>query len=538
MDDFENPTENEIEEVDAVSAQEVNDETPANQAQETSLNNSADEPEAVQQPSRPDYYHPVSSEPVQSEPVQTRAYPNTTYHYSYVNQNQQPQGSYYVPPTQAQGTQPNAYSPYGNYGAPMNNNGNEPPKKSKAGTVLLIVLIVCIVIAGTVLALASQNKFYKNSEKGTTTTNQSEENSTQERPLDENGDDAQFVESEDVPLQDNENNYTVAGVSKYCRDSCVGITVFVNQSSGDYWFGGNASASGPVASGEGSGVIFKESNGKTYIITCAHVIADADSYSVTLDNGDEYDASLVGLDEKTDIGVICINETKLKVAKFADSSKVVVGEQVVAIGCPGGLEFLNSVSSGYISALDRPISSTIGYDNECIQTDTAINPGNSGGGLFNMQGQVVGINSSKIASTEYEGMGFAVPSKTAVDIANSLIKNGYVAGRAKLGVTYSPITSYSNADQVIAAIADKGYKGAQGAMVIESVDKSSSLADKDIQKYDMIVAVNGKVMSSTDVMTSALSKSKPGETIKLTIARIVDDEIRIMQVDCELIEEK
>ena len=223
---------------------------------------------------------------------------------------------------------------------------------------------------------------------------------------------------------------------------------------------------------------------------------------------------------------------------FGNSDKLVVGEQVIAIGCPGGLEFMNSLTSGYVSALARPISSNIGYDNECIQIDAAINPGNSGGALFNMQGQVIGINSSKIAATEYEGMGFAVPSSTAVATANSLIKVGYVEGRAKLGITYNQITNFNNANAVIQALTEKGFKDAQGAMVIDSVDDGSDLKNKDVKQYDMIVAVNGETMTSTDVMTSILADSKPGDTVKLTIARIENNNIKTFEIDCKLIESK
>lgn len=155
-----------------------------------------------------------------------------------------------------------------------------------------------------------------------------------------------------------------------------------------------------------------------------------------------------------------------------------------------------------------------------------------------MQGQVIGINSSKIASTEYEGMGFAVPSNTAVSTANSLIKSGYVEGRAKLGITYNNISSYSNASAILSALSEKGYKDANGTMVIGEVSSDSDLANKDIKQYDMIVAVNGTTMTDTDVMTSVLSDSKPGDTIKLTIARIENNQIKTFDVECKLVESK
>ena len=135
-------------------------------------------------------------------------------------------------------------------------------------------------------------------------------------------------------------------------------------------------------------------------------------------------------------------------------------------------------------------------------------------------------------------MGFAVPSETAVATANSLIKSGYVEGRAKIGVTYVPLTKYSNYSAILSALEQKGYKDAKGTMVINSVDGSSDLASKDVKQYDMIVAINGKTMTSTDVMTSILSDSKPGDTVKLTIARIENNEIKISEVDCKLMESK
>ena len=348
-------------------------------------------------------------------------------------------------------------------------------------------------------------------------------------------------ESADTPLKGNDGNYTVAGVAKECMDSCVGITVYSQQYSAYeyfYGYGSGSDSSTPSKSGEGSGIIMSEANGKTYILTCAHVIAGADSYTVTLNNGKEYEAQLVGADAQTDIGVISINATGLKIAEFADSDQLSVGDQVVAIGCPGGLEFINSLTSGYISALARPISSSIGYDTDCIQIDAPINPGNSGGALFNMQGQVIGINSSKIAATEYEGIGFSVPSNTAVATANSLIRVGYVEGRAKIGVLYNPITSFNNASAVIQALEQKGFKDCQGAMVINELEPESDLINSGIKKYDMIVAVNGKTMTSQDVITSVLADSKPGDTVKLTIARIDGSEIKTFEVDCKLIESK
>lgn len=450
-------------------------------------------------------------------------------------------GTYYNPPmssnTDAPGNEGEYHYSYNqgyNGYTPETPNNNEPPKKSKAGKIAITVLVICLILAvvGLVFSSIDKNNGSNNPEKDNTTQSQKDDSATE------------LSDSESVPLKDKDNNYTVAGVAKECMDSCIGITVYSSQYNAynnfySYGYGNSSGNSDtPMQSGEGSGILFKEKDGKTYIITCAHVISGADKFSVTLNDGATCDAYMVGYDSQTDIGVLSIDKTGLKLADFANSDNIVVGEQVVAIGCPGGLEFMNSVTSGYISALARPISSTIGYNTECIQTDAAINPGNSGGALFNMQGQVIGVNSSKIASTNYEGMGFAVPTKTAVATADSLIKVGYVEGRAKLGISYNPLTSFNNSGAILNALAEKGYKDAEGTMVIAEIESTSDLYNKGLKQYDMIVAINGKTMTSIDVLTSVLSKSKPGDTVKLTIARIEGNSITTKEIDCKLIESK
>lgn len=445
-------------------------------------------------------------------------------------------GSYYTPPQQQawqpQGEPPKKEKKHRQKKAKavkLDENGNPiPQKKNKTTMIICIVIAICAAIAVVGLVASATSKSGSGS-KETTTAGSSAQVKTEEQ--------------ESVPTKDNSGNYTVAGVAQNNMDSCVGITVYSQASSYSSFYGYGSDSNGSsdgnqTKSSEGSGVLMLEDGGKTYIMTCAHVISGGSSFTVTLNDGTEYDASMVAYDSQTDIGVLSINATGLKIATFANSDSVAVGEQVVAIGCPGGIEFMNSVTSGYVSAIDRPVSSKIGYDNKCIQTDAAINPGNSGGALFNMQGQVIGINSSKIASTEYEGMGFAVPSNTAVSTANSLIKSGYVEGRAKLGITYNNISSYSNASAILSALSEKGYKDANGTMVIGEVSSDSDLANKDIKQYDMIVAVNGTTMTDTDVMTSVLSDSKPGDTIKLTIARIENNQIKTFDVECKLVESK
>ena len=480
--------------------------------------------------------------------------------------NDMPNGEYhFVPPRQNQpqnntnqGSQPNQYSQpvnqgryYQNNTRPNNgtyytpNNANmygrpvapapkPPKKKNKALKVVIIVAIVVVAVSifGIAAAMVGNNS-----------SSSSGESTTQSDSADSTKGGAKINDSKgDVATKDSNGNLTVAGVAEKTIDSCVLISVYSEQNSYyDFYNFGQSQNSGSdeqTLSGEGSGVIMSENGGTTYIMTAAHVISDGSTFKVTTNDGKTYDATIVGYDSQTDIGVLSIKASGLQVAEFANSDDIVVGEQAVVIGCPGGSKFMNSVTTGIVSALDRPVSSSIGYDNECIQTDAAINPGNSGGALFNMSGQVIGINSSKIASTDYEGMGFAVPSNTAVKTANSLIKNGYVAGRAKLGITYNTITNASNASAILAALEQKGYKDAEGTMIIGEVDSESVLANKDVRQYDMIVAINGNTMTSTDVLTNILSKSSPGDTVTLTIARIENNNLKIFDVKCKLIESK
>jgi serine protease Do len=441
------------------------------------------------------------------------------------NQYQQPRyNNYYTPPTY--NNNPNQPNQTVVNGAPA----DTKKKKNKTAIIVIIVIVVCAIVAVCGLGIA----VYTNNNSSGTSTTQSQDSDSDDAS-------ASVKSSNSAAKTDSDGNLTAAGVAEKNMDSCVGITVYTQQSAYSYFYnyGQDSSNSGEeTASGEGSGVIMSEANGKTYILTCAHVISDGSSFKVTLNDDTELDATMVGYDSQTDIGVLSVDKTGLQIAEFGDSDDIEVGETCVAIGCPAGLEFKNSVTQGIVSAVARPISSSIGYSNKCIQVDAAINPGNSGGALFNMQGQVIGINSSKIASTDYEGMGFAIPSNTAIDVANSLIKNGYVSGRAKLGIRYASLQNYNNASTILSALAQKGYEDAAGTMVISSVDDDSDLKNSDIQQYDMIVAINGKTMTSTDVLTSILSESSPGDTVTLTIARIDGNSIKTFDVKCKLIESK
>ena len=257
-------------------------------------------------------------------------------------------------------------------------------------------------------------------------------------------------------------------------------------------------------SGVGTGIIMKEDG---YIITNDHVVADALSITVRTYDGTEYQAQVVGTDEKTDIAVIKIDADGLKAATFGDSDQLVVGEPAVVIGNPLGLEFANTMTQGAISSTSRDIQ--IGnYIMNVIQTDASINPGNSGGPLFNSLGEVVGVVSSKINTSEAVGIGFAIPSNTALKVANDFIEYGAVQDRPMLGVTVKQINSYYGQMQGITA-------GLRVAEVVEG--GAAQLAG--IQAGDYIVSFNGEEVSTLSELNYAKDQCQVGDTVEVGLIR-------------------
>lgn len=254
-----------------------------------------------------------------------------------------------------------------------------------------------------------------------------------------------------------------------------------------------------------SGVVYTEDG---YIITNDHIYdgIGAARFKVFTSDGNEYSAEYVAGDARSDIAVIKVTDkVKLTPAQFGNPDELYIGEPVVAIGRPTGAETANNLTGGYVSLMGRRANVASSYSMKYIQTDTAINPGSSGGALLNMYSQVVGITSSKIAGEEYEGMGFAVPMTIVKQVADSLIANGYVEGRAKLGISYREI------DSVTAEV----YDMTEG-LNIASVDESSDLYGK-ISEGDTIVSVNGNEITSADVILEAIENSKPGDTLSLLV---------------------
>ncbi len=260
-------------------------------------------------------------------------------------------------------------------------------------------------------------------------------------------------------------------------------------------------------SGVGTGVVMTEDG---YIITNAHVVEGSTELTVYLDDEQktQYPAKIIGLDTQTDVAVIKAEAEGLTAAEFGDSDALAAGDQVVAIGNPGGLTLQNSVTVGYVSAVNRSMTTEDGIVTKLIQTDAAINPGNSGGALINMYGQVIGINSSKITATDYEGLGFAIPINTVKDVVDELIAHGYVSGRPKLGITGRDVSQ-------LMMMAN----GLPQGVLIVSVEEDSDAYAKGVRAGDVITGFGGVKVNGMSALNAEKEKYKAGDTVPLTVYR-------------------
>ena len=274
-------------------------------------------------------------------------------------------------------------------------------------------------------------------------------------------------------------------------------------------------------SSEGSGVIYKKEGNFAYLVTNTHVISGAKKVDIRLADGTKVPGEIVGSDTYSDIAVVKIAADKVTtVAEFGDSDQLTVGETAIAIGSPLGSEYANTVTQGIVSSLNRNVSlkSEDGQaiSTKAIQTDTAINPGNSGGPLINIQGQVIGITSSKIATnggTSVEGLGFAIPSNDAINIINQLEKNGKVT-RPALGIQMVNLSNLSSTDLQRLNVPSSVTAG----VVVRSVITSMP-ANGHLQQYDVITKVDDKAISSTTELQSALYSHSIGDSMTITYYR-------------------
>ena len=274
----------------------------------------------------------------------------------------------------------------------------------------------------------------------------------------------------------------------------------------------------PTSYGWGTGIIIDESG---YVITNAHVIAEADKCSVILNDGTEYNALLVGTDAKTDLAVLKIKALGLVAAEFGDSDELMIGDGVVAIGNPLSMELSGTFTNGIISAFNRSVSYS-GTDIPLIQTNTALNEGNSGGPLINMYGQVIGVTNMKM-STPYgvtiEGIAFAIPSTTVKTVVDSIIANGKVVGRPGIGITCGSVPE-----------AAKEQYGLPDGLYITEVSEGSDAKAKGILPGDVLTHINGKAVFTTEDVLVIRDEHKIGDSLRFTIYR----DGKTFEVDVEI----
>ena len=284
---------------------------------------------------------------------------------------------------------------------------------------------------------------------------------------------------------------------------------------------------------EGSGVIYKKEGNTAYLVTNTHVINGAKKVDIRLADGTKVPGEIVGSDTYSDIAVVKIAADKVTtVAEFGDSSQLTVGETAIAIGSPLGSEYANTVTQGIVSSLNRNVSlkSEDGQaiSTNAIQTDTAINPGNSGGPLINIQGQVIGITSSKIASnggTSVEGLGFAIPANDVINIIKQLEKDGKVT-RPALGIHMVNLSNLSTTDLQKLKLPGNITSG----VAVRSVQKNMP-ANGHLQQYDVITKIDDKAISSTTELQSALYSHSIGDSMTVTYYRDGKEETTTIKLD-------
>lgn len=390
---------------------------------------------------------------------------------------------------------------YADFGANYSRNNNynyggttfyaRPPKQKKnkkkgafgAGTVIAAALLAAVIGAGSGIAAVTLS-----SKNGSNTSS----------PI------TSSVSGSNVNINIDETAESVVeAVAKKVTPSVVGIRTTTSVRS---FFG-----SSNESTGEGSGVVYSADG---YIITNYHVISGAvtnksgskiEVFTDTLDS-DSYEATVVGYNISTDLAVIKINAKGLTPAEFSDSSKLKVGQYVITVGNPGGLEFMDSVTYGVISGLNRVVSSD--SDVKLIQTDAAINPGNSGGALVNTKGQLVGINSSKIVSEEFEGMGFAIPSNTVAEICKNIIEKQNDP---------EPYLGISVSEKYNSSVLK--YYGYPSGAVVSSVADGSPADNAGLAKGDIITEFGGTKITEYSMLESLLQKCKPGDQVSVKIYR-------------------
>ena len=398
----------------------------------------------------------------------------------------------YTPPVYTPPTQPiNPVNP-GN-SKPSKPKREKKPKKYGAGVIIVAALLAAVIGAGGGIF----GVFFAQKGLGLNLSSDTAENSSNSTVSDTPQNVTNITVDETV-------NSSIEAVAKKAGPSIIGIRTTAAVTN---FFGGSSESTG-----EGSGIIYTADG---YIITNYHVIESAVESSnskieVFLADNTEtgIEATVIGYNIASDLAVVKVDKKDLPAIDFADSDKLSVGQYAIAIGNPGGLEFIGSVSSGIISGLNRSVTVGTGNTMSLIQTDAAINPGNSGGALVDINGKLIGVNSVKLVSTGYEGMGFAIPSNTVKEICDNIIAKQNDP-TPYIGIEISQ--SYT-AEQLQAL----GYPA--GAVVV-SVVEGGPADESKIQRGDIITEFNGVTISSYAELDNAISQCKPGDAVTVKLFR-------------------
>jgi serine protease Do len=375
------------------------------------------------------------------------------------------------------------------------------PKKSFKGKGFLSTVSAGIIGSVLTLTVLPQTDYYQNlAQPGI------------EQSAGDNGQTETVSDSEITPTTVSTGaGSDIANIVEDASESIVGIVNYQERSNR------YTGASQEAKAGTGSGVLFKKEGDSAYIITNNHVIEGASTIEVSLYDGEKTEAELIGADPLTDLAVLKIDGKYAdNLLEVGDSSALRAGEQVIAIGNPLGLDLSRTVTQGIVSAVDRTISvdTSAGKSQlNVIQTDAAINPGNSGGALLNSKGELIGINSLKIANSGVEGLGFAIPSKDFMPIVNEIIETGKVE-RPYIGIGMTNLADVPR--HYLGNLPEKVESG----VIVASIDGTSAAAEAGIKEGDVITELNGQpVESPADLRRLLYADLKVGDQIELTVFR-------------------
>lgn len=397
----------------------------------------------------------------------------------------------------------------------------EEPKKKKRLSVGMGLFITCVVLTALIglfagLLISNYTRESALLENGNTSSQQVQQNQQEQQTQATTEPQTTAVPEllTSTPTFRNDAQYTRAEIIEKCAPSVVGIDITYTTTSYGSYFGygygygyGNGYGGTQEATASGSGVILTTDG---YIATCAHVVEDANTIHVTLNDDTVYDAVLVGTDSKNDIAIIKIDAQNLIAAELGESDMITVGEDVIAIGNPLG-ELRGTATAGIISATSRTVT-VEDQEMTLIQTDAAINSGNSGGGLFNANGQLIGIVNAKVSSSGVEGLGFAIPLNSVLKEINDLVSFGYVKDRPYLGVSTQDVTLRN----------DYGwFSSGTGVSCVHVYDvvKGGTADTAGVQAGDLILKLDDVQITSGKVLTDAIQAYKPGDSATLTIQR-------------------